>query len=369
MNVKIRLKYLVAIIRKECFQILRDPSAILLSGIFPLLLLFLYGTGLSLDNKNLSLAIVNNNYSPIANNFIQSLIHSPSFSITYGTDLREMEPLLIEGKVLGIVVIPLDFPDKTPLRIITDGSEPNTAKFVHSYVEMALHSYLAQESLAEGFPYSPPINLEVRNWFNEGLESRNFIIPGSIAIIMALIGSLLTSLVISREWELGTFESLMSTPVTIIEILLGKMIPYFFLAMGSMLICVTVATLFYNVPLRGSLWVLTATTSIFLLSSLGLGLLSSSLFKKQLPAAQMALMIGFLPAFMLSGFIFEIESMPLPIYLMTYLLPPRFFVSSLKTIFLVGNLWTEIFLDTAIIATLAFFFFFLASKITVKRLD
>ena len=194
-------------------------------------------------------------------------------------------------------------------------------------------------------------------------------IPGSLAIIMTLIGTLLTALVVAREWERGTMEALMSTPVSIVELLVGKLVPYFVLALLSMTICVFISAVLYKVPLRGSLLLLYLVTSVFLFTALGLGLLISTLTKNQFVAGQIAIVASFLPAFMLSGFIFEIYSMPQIIQFFTYIIPARYFVSALQTIFLVGNIWTLMILDLIPMFLVGLFIMMITARKTVKRLD
>jgi ABC-2 type transport system permease protein len=213
------------------------------------------------------------------------------------------------------------------------------------------------------------IRIESRFWYNPELKSRNFLVPGSIAIIMALIGTMLTALVIAREWERGTMETMMATPVTITQILLGKLIPYFIMGIGSMTICTLVATLFYGVPFRGSFFALLAATSIFLLGALGQGLLISAVSKDQFVASQIAIISGFLPALMLSGFIFEISSMPEPIQWLTHIFAARYFVTCLQTLFLTGDVWPLLLSCMGAMLLISLVFFGLTARKTRKRLD
>ncbi|MGH2639575.1 MAG: ABC transporter permease, partial [Rhabdochlamydiaceae bacterium] len=201
------------------------------------------------------------------------------------------------------------------------------------------------------------------------LKSRNVILPGSIAIIMALIGTLLTALVVAREWERGTMEALMSTTVSIWELVIGKVIPYFFLGMCSMALCVLVSVFIYDLPLRGSCLLLAGVSALFLFCALGLGLMISTLTKNQIFAYQITLIVAFLPAYILSGFLFEIYSMPKWIQLLTYIIPAKYFVQSLQSIFLVGNVWRLIWIDMIPIMTMGLFFFIITALKTVKRLD
>jgi ABC-2 type transport system permease protein len=386
-----------ALIKKEFFQIIRDPSCILVSVVLPLILLFIYGFGVSLDLNHLRIGLVLQDTGPDAQSFTESFIASPYFDVRIGRDIREFEQDLVRGSIRGIVVVPSYFSEfrriynkVAPIQVIGDGSEPNTANFVQNYVRSAFQNWQQIESMSEKpqnlsfglTPYgqlqavssgsSPQLSfvqLVPRYWFNEELESRNFLVPGSLALIMALVGTLLTALVVAREWERGTMEALISTPVRIVEILIGKFIPYFILGLFTMTMCVIIAIFLYQLPFRGSILALFLLTSAFLIAALGLGLLISTIAKNQFVAGQFSMLSAFLPAFMLSGFIFEISSMPFPIQCLTYLLAPRYFVSALQTIFLVGNVWQLFIIDIIPMLLLGLAFFVINSRKIVKRLD
>lgn len=365
-----------ALVVKEFYQIFKDPSSVLIAFIFPVVLLFIYGFGLSLDLNNINLGLVLEDTATPATSFANSLTSSRYFSMHLARDIRELEHSLVNGTIRGIVVIPSYFTrtllkneESAPIQLITDGSEPNTANFVRNYVNLTWRTWLMSEADDQGIVGGNIAQVDPRFWFNEELLSRDFILPGSMAIIMTLIGTLLTSLVITREWERGTFESLMSTPVTIVEIVLGKLIPNYCLGIASMFLCVFVATVLYQVPFRGSLLVLFISSSVFLFAALGMGLYISMKQRNQVAASQIAIIIGFLPAYMLSGFVFEINSMPLPIYLMTYILPARYFVKILQTLFLVGNVWKLIVIQTLCILLIGLFLFAQSVRSAVKRLD
>lgn len=365
-----------ALIVKEFFQIIRDPSSILISFLLPLVLMFLYGFGVSLDLNHLRIGLVMEDTSPDALSFASSLTNSRFFDVKVVRDRRDLDEDIDTGAIRGFVVIPSYFSafrerkdSIAPIQVIADGSETNTASFVQNYVANAWQNWLQQERISNKLQGLSLVTAQPRFWYNEELESRNFLIPGSLAIIMTLIGTLLTALVVAREWERGTMEAIMSTPVKITELLIGKLIPYFFLALSSMVICVLISVYFYHVPLRGSFWVLILVTSVFLFPALGLGLLISTIARNQFVAAQAALVSAFLPAFVLSGFIFEISSMPAPIRLLTYFLPARYFVSSLQTLFLVGNIWTLILYNIVPMFLIGSLFFFITWRRTYKRLD
>lgn len=365
-----------ALILKEFLQIIRDPSSILISVVVPALLLFLYGTGVSLDLNHLRIGLVMEDTAPDAQSFAKSMTDSPYFEVKIKRDRRELLGDLEKGTIRGFVVIPSYFsnfrdrPDSiAPIQVIADGSEPNTANFVFNYVQGAFLNWLQQEQISHKLRGLPLVNLQPRFWYNEELESHFFLLPGSIAIIMTLIGTLLTALVVSREWERGTMESLMSTPISINEIVIGKLVPYFVLGMLSMTICVFISVILYGVPLRGSFLLLGVVSGAFLICALAIGLLISTTSKNQVVASQIAIIVGFLPSYMLSGFLFEIASMPLPIQLFTYMIPARYFVQVLQTLFLVGNVWWLVLRNLIPIIGMALLVFMITIKKTVKRLD
>lgn len=366
-----------ALMTKEFLQIMRDPSSILITVFLPLLLIFLYGSGVSLDLNHLRVGLVMEDTAPDAQSFAKSLTDSRYFDVKIVRDRRELLDDLTRGAIRGMFVIPSYFtqfrnrPDKVaPIQVIADGSETNTANFVQNYAQGVFANWLVQEAISTGFSKEVPlITTEPRYWYNEQLESRFFLLSGSLAIIMTLIGSLLTALVVAREWERGTMEALMSTTVGIDELVLAKVIPYFVLGMISMAICVFLSVFFYGLPLRGSIVMLGLVSALFLFCSLGLGLMISTITKNQVFAYQITIIVAFLPAYILSGFLFEIDSMPEWIRLLTYVIPAKYFVQSLQTLFLVGNVWDLILLDMIPIAVLGVIFFVITGFKTVKRLD
>lgn len=371
-----RNRRLKALIIKESLQIIRDPSSILISVVLPVLLIFLYAYGVSLDLKDLRIGLVLEDTSPNTISFSRSLIDSRYFDVTVVRDRRELTEALEAGKIRGMVVVPSYFtqfrnrPSKiAPIQVIADGSEPNTANFVQNYVQGAFLQWLQEEALSSDLQGLPQIDVQTRFWYNEQLESRNFLLPGSLAIIMTLIGILLTALVVAREWERGTMESMISTSIGIVELMIGKLIPYFLLGMLSMMICFCLNVFVFRIPFLGSLWVLGFVSTAFLFSALSLGLLISTLAKNQLVAFQISVTTGFLPAYILSGFLFEISSMPLVIQWLTYLMPARYFVFCLQTLFLVGNVWKLIFYNVIPMIVMGVIFVIITAFKTVKRLD
>ncbi|OBW94953.1 ABC transporter permease [Gallibacterium salpingitidis] len=362
---------LFALVRKEMLQIIRDPSSILIAFVLPFILLFIFGYGINLDSNKMNIGLVSHSSTPLANSLTEAFTHSKFLEVKTANDRRELYGDLTTGKIKGIVVIPEPFTldllrqQTAKIQVLTDGSQPNTAMFVNGYTSGVVQTWLMQQSAME----TQGIQLKERYLFNPELKSRHFLLPGSMAITMTLIGTLLTALVIAREWERGTMEAMMATPVTITQILLGKLIPYYILGIGSMLICFLVTTLYYQVPFHGSFLTLFLATSVFLICALGQGLLISSLAKDQFVASQIAIMFAFLPAFMLSGFVFEISSMPLPVQWLTYLFSVRYYVTSLQTLFLAGNVWSLLAQGIAIMLIIGILTFLFTKRKTQKRID
>ncbi|WP_119459546.1 ABC transporter permease [Rhodospirillaceae bacterium SYSU D60014] len=366
-----------ALIVKEGLQIVRDPSSIMIAFVLPVILLFLFGYGVSLDANRVKVGLVMQDTSPVARSLASAFIHSPFFDARVDHALAPFEADLVASRIRGIVVIPPDFAeryqagdDTAPIQVIADGSQPNTASFVQNYAQGVWSTWLRQQAVQMGrSAEGGGLVLEARFWFNPELTSRNFLVPGSVAIIMTMIGTLLTALVIAREWERGTMEAMMATPVSVGELLVGKIVPYFLLGLAAMALCTGVAVLLFGVPFRGSMLALLAISAAFLCPALGQGLLISAVAKNQFVASQIALFTGFLPAMLLSGFIFEIGSMPTVIRWITVIVPARYFVSSLQTVFLAGDIWSLLLPSIAVMLAIGAGFFLLAARNTRKRID
>lgn len=342
----------------------------------PLFLLFLYGYGVSLDLNHLRLGIVMEDTSPKAQALVESFRDSTYFDLMMARDRSHVTKELVKGNLRGFIVIPSYFSEFSdnqmrvaPIQVIADGSEPNTANFVQNYVSGAFQNYQIQEQISNNIKGLPKITAEQRVWYNQELESRYFLLSGSLAIIMTLIGTLLTALVVAREWERGTMESIFSTDIRIVEIIIGKLIPYFVLGMVSMGICVLASVFIFGLPFRGSIWALTLVSSVFLFCALGLGLMISTLSKNQLVAYQTSIVAGFLPSYILSGFLFEISSMPQWIQCLTYLIPARYLVQCLQSLFLVGDVHYLLWRNMIPMLGIGLLFFVITSRRTVKRLD
>lgn len=365
-----------ALMLKESLQIVRDPSSILIAFVLPPILLFLNGFALSLDVEQLRVGLVLEDDSPEARDFADAFRASRFFEVRMATDRRELEDDLLRGSLRGMVVVPETFARdlaqatrEAPVQVITDGSEPNTANFVRNYVQGLWANWLSQWARDQGRPLSEPTRLVPRMWYNEELASRHFLVPGTIGTVLTLIGTLLTALVVAREWERGTMEAMMATPVGRLELLLGKLLPYYFLGLGSLAFCWVITVTLFGVPYRGSLAALFLVSSVFLVSALALGLFISTVSRNQFVASQAALLAGYLPAFLLSGFVFEIASMPAPIRILTYAVSASYYVPCLQTLFLVGDVWSVLLPNMAGMAVIAAVLLLVTLRKTVKRLD
>lgn len=375
-NTAFSLRRLIALCRKETYQIMRDPSSSLIAFVIPIILLFIFGYGINLDSSRLRIGILIEQPSEEAHSLVNAFAGSSFIEPTISYTRQPLIDKLQAGQIRGLIAIPADFAQKmarpnviAPIQVITDGSEPNTANFVQGFTQGVWQIWLQQRAIDRGEQAQSRIDVNIRYWFNPAAISRNFIIPGAITIIMTVIGAILTSLVIAREWERGTMEALLSTQVTRSELLLSKLIPYYFLGMAAMLLCMVVASFVMAVPYRGSLLILFVVSSLFLASTLGMGLLISTLTRNQFNAAMIALNAGFLPAVMLSGFIFEIDSMPVLVQAVTYIIPARYFVSTLQTLFLAGNIGSILLINTVFLIASAVVFIGLTALKTRRRLD
>jgi ABC-2 type transport system permease protein len=393
MSIPAPLRRLKALCKKETLQILRDPSSNIIAFILPVVMLFIFGYGISLDTPGLRVGLVLEDSSPEARLFAASLFGSPYLRVQTARTRAELAQALVRGRVRGFVIVPEDFSQKlsqpsdtVPLLIVTDGAEPNTANFVENYIRMAWEGWLQQRAAERGLPTdsgdseaggrlqaaegpAPSVTLEPRFWFNPSADSRNYLIPGSITVIMTVIGALLTSLVVAREWERGTMEALLASPATRLELLLSKLLPYYALGIISLFICVGVSVFLLGVPFRGSALVLWLVGSLFLGSALGLGLLLSTVTRNQFNAAQAALNAAFLPAVILSGFIYEIRGMPPLIRAVTYAVPARYFVTAMQTLFQAGDVWVVLLKSMLFLAAASAFFIGMTAVKTRKRLE
>jgi ABC-2 type transport system permease protein len=365
-----------AVMIKEGKQVTRDPSSWIIAVALPLTFLFLFGYGISLDTTVVKIAVVREDDGRDAHDLAAAVTHSRWFLAVPAVDRRAGERLLQDQNVKAVVIIPAQFgrmlhaeDTRAQVQVLVDGAEPNTANFVHGYMNAIWNGFLAARAMQQGAPVPVPVSVEARYWYNANAESRWFLIPGSMTVIMTLLGTLLTSLVIAREYERGTLEALYATPLTRGQILIGKTLPYFVLAMVSMAVCVLTALLLFRLPLRGSLLTLGLVSAMFLVPALGQGLLISVTMKTQMAAAQLGLMTGYLPAMMLSGFLFDINSMPAWLRPVTYLIPARYMNISLQTVFLAGDVWAVLVPNMLFMLAVGALFFGLTWRRLQKRID
>jgi ABC-2 type transport system permease protein len=363
------------LIRKEFLQIFRDPSSIAIAFLMPLVLLLLFGYGVSLDSESIPVALVVEKPGAETASFTAAFHKSRYFVPAPFSTTRDAEAAMMAGRVNAIVVLRQDFaqrlrgPDGAPIQLIVNGVDANTARIISGYVDGVWGKWLEHIALARGESLAMPVQIEQRVWFNSELRSRNFLVPGLVAIIMTLIGALLTAMVMAREWERGTMEALMVTPVTMREVILGKLIPYFILGMGGLALSVAMALWLFEVPLRGSPWLLFGASALFLLTALGMGLFISTIARSQFVAGQIAIITTFLPAFLLSGFIFDIGSMPHIVQNITHVIAARYYVAILQTVFLAGNVWSVILPNMLALAGMTVIFLGLTYLKSRKRLE
>lgn len=368
------MKILLALIKKEIKQILRDPSSIIIAFVLPLISIMIYMYGINLDSVKVTMGIKNDDPTPEVATLVKSFGHSKYVNSIYFDNIKDIEAAITRSKIKGAVIIPNDFSTKlargqnADLLVITDGSEVNTANYVQSYATAIANNWLISSKYASSVN-QPAINAEIRTWYNPDLNSHYFIVPGSIAITMTLIGILLTSLVVAREWERGTMEAMLSTSVKTIHIVLGKYIPYFILGMLSLAFNIFLCVVIFQIPFRGNYLVLLLVSGLFLFTSLGIGLNVSSVLKNQFLASMVAMSVGFMPALMLSGLMFPINSMPVFFQHLTRILPPRYYVSFIESEFMAGTV-PEIVIANAIYLTILGLILFAAVyKNTSTRLE
>lgn len=363
------------LIRKEFLQIIRDPSSIAIALLLPVVLLILFGYGVSLDAKHIPIAVVLEDKGPEAKNFAGQLGGSDYFAPRTVSDMGAAEAQMMRREVKGIVRIRENFSREIKtgsaagIQVIVNGVDANYGRLVLGYLQGAWEKWLEQTARIHGQRLSVPVQVDYRIWFNSEVRSRNFLVPGLIALIMTLIGALLTAMVMAREWERGTLEALLVTPARMGEIILSKLAAYFLLGIGGMLLSVAMALYLFHVPLRGSFAVLLVTSSLFLLVALGMGLLISTLTKNQFVAGQVAIIVTFLPAFLLSGFIFDIASMPWIVRGITHVIAARYFVAILQTVFLAGDIWAIILPNALALGVMAAIFLGLVWRKSRKRLE
>lgn len=340
-----RIARLLAVARKEVIQIRRDPRSLGMAFVIPMILLFLFGYALTLDVDNLKTIVYDQDRTTVSRAFLARFEESRYFTVVaVARNYEDVSWALDSGKAQVGLVVPRNFARdlelgrEVPVQALLDGSDSNTATIAISYLEAIGGRYsnqivLEQAGLARR---NPPVENRLRVWYNPELQSKNYIVPGLIAVIMMVIAALLTSLTIAREWERGTMEQLIATPIRVPELVLGKLLPYFGIGFIDVALSALAGTLVFRVPFRGNVALFLGLSLIFLLGALSLGMLISIKAKSQLVASQVAMVATFLPSFLLSGFMYDIGNMPGWLQAITYAFPARYFVTILKAIFLKG---------------------------------
>lgn len=363
-----------AVARKEFLHIWRDPRSLIIALALPALMLLLFGYALSLDVDRIPTLIYDSDKTPESRELLARFQGSRYFQVLGSADnYQTVERRIDSGECLLAVIIPQDFSRNllkgTPVQVqlLIDGSDSNTASIARGYAEALLGNHrlalLSEAQSQKGTVSLPqPVQAHIRIWYNSELESRNYIVPGLVAVILMIIAALLTSLTIAREWEMGTMEQLLSTPVRPAELVLGKMSAYFTVGAADTLIAVLIGVTLFQIPFRGSLFFLAASCFIFLFGTLCWGILLSALARTQLMAYQLGIITSFLPAFLLSGFIYDIENMPTPIQIFTYLVPARYFIRILKGIFLKGIGFEILAIEVGFLTAFAALVFWLATR-------
>jgi ABC-2 type transport system permease protein len=372
---------LLAVAKKEVVQILRDSRSLIIVVIMPVTLMLLFGYGVNLDLKGLPVYVCDRDGSQQSQDLLKHFQASEYFHVVRVVDgYPAIAKALDDGHAKMGIVIPWDFSLRLraggPVQVqaLVDATDDNTANVLIGYAQAVVQGYSAEVQInwlhERGQSLQPAaMSVETRTWYNEDLESSAFIIPGVLALVMSVIGAFLTSLTIAREWERGTMEQLISTPVSAMEIMLGKLAPYFVLGMFDVIVCAAIAIYWFHVPFRGSYLTLLASSALFLVVVLSLGFFISVLAKSQFAASQIALLITFLPAFLLSGFLFSIEQMPVVLQWITRILPARYYVSVLKQIFLKGTPTAMLSADLIPLAVFALALALLATRSFHKRLE
>jgi len=375
------LTRLLAIARKEVVQILRDMRSLVIVVLMPAVLVLLFGYGVNLDLKGLPVYVYDQDGSQQSQDLLKHFQNSKYFTIArVAASYPEVTRALDDGSAKMAIVIPWDFSERlrdgrpVEVQALVDASDDNTANVLIGYSQAVIQGYSAQIQIdwlrRRGLAIQPSaLSVETRTWYNEDLESSAFIIPGVLALVMSVIGAFLTSLTIAREWERGTMEQLISTPVSAMEIMLGKLAPYFVLGMIDTAMSAAIAIYWFDVPFRGSFVTLAVASAMFMVVVLSLGFFISVLAKNQFAASQIALLITFLPAFLLSGFLFSIEQMPIALQWLTRILPARYYVSVLKSIFLKGTPASMLYADLIPLAIFMIVLALLATRSFHKRLE
>ena len=376
------LRRLIAIAYKETLQIWRDPRSLAIALLMPLMQMGLLGYGVSLDIKRVPLCVYDQERSQLSREVVDSFTASHWFqpvAVLYSD--RDLRAAMDRGSCIAALVIPVDFSrtlfttGQAEVQTVFDATDTNTTNVAIGYAQGITAQLNAdinacwQAAHGEKAQTIGTVDLSPRVWFNEGLDSRNFIVPGVVAVILALVGSQLTSLTVSREWERGTMEQLISTPVTALELMFGKLAPYFALGLLDAAFCLGATAFWFHVPFRGSLFTLIVTTALFAVVILGIGYLLSVRIHNQLGASQVALLLTMLPTTMLSGYTFPIDQMPGPVRVITWVVPARYYVTILRAVFLKGSSLLELAIPVTALLIYAAIIIGLAARAFKKSLD
>jgi len=373
---------LFAIAYKETLQVWRDPRSLAIALLMPLMQMVLLGYGVSLDIRRVGLCVYDQERSQISRELVERFTAADWFRISAKLgDEPAVREAMNRGECIGVVTIPVNFSrvlastGTASVQTVFDATDANTTNIATGYaqgmVAEVTAAFGAQWDASHGMPPRSVgvVDLEPRVWFNEGLDSRNFIIPGVVATVLGLVGAQLTSLTVSREWERGTMEQLISTPVTAMELMIGKLVPYFAIGLFDAAFCLCAAAFWFDVPFRGGLLTLVATTALFTLVVLGIGYLVSVKIRSQLGASQVALILTMVPITLLSGFTFPIDQMPPAIQGFTLIIHARYYITILRAIFLKGSTLTELMVPVLALLLYATVIAWLAARAFRKRLD
>ena len=375
------LTRLLAVARKEVIQIVRDARSLMIVVIMPVTLMLRFGYGVNLDLKGLPIYVFDRDGSQQSQDLLKRFQASEYFKIARVVDsYPEIARALDDGHAKMGIVIPWDFSQRLrsggPVQVqaLVDATDDNTANVVIGYAQAVVQGYSSEVQIdwlrERGQSLQPAaVSVETRTWYNEDLESSAFIVPGVLALVMSVIGAFLTSLTIAREWERGSMEQLISTPVSAMEIMLGKLAPYFVLGIFDVIVCAAIAIYWFQVPFRGSYLTLMVSSTLFMVVVLSLGFFISVVAKTQFAASQIALLVTFLPAYLLSGFLFSIDQMPVALQWITRIMPARYYVSLLKQIFLKGTPTAMLYADLIPLAIFALLLALLATRAFHKRLE
>jgi ABC-2 type transport system permease protein len=363
-----KLRRIRALTLKETRQVLRDPSSIAIGVVVPLMMLLLFGYGMSLDINKVSVAVVDEDNSTESAALIGDFQLSPYFGVTVVHSIGEAKTMVLDRKADGALLIPPDFARRGQLggaeiQMIVNGTDANTARIMQGYAQGPVALWSAAHGAAG------PVIMVDRMWFNESNDSHYFLVPGLIVLVMTIIGAFLTAMVVAREWERGTIEALFVTPMRVGELLISKLIPYFGLGMFGFMLCLLAGQFLFHVPLCGSLFLLCFASMIYLMVALGVGLLVSTLTKSQFLASQLAMTLTLMPAMMLSGFLYDLRSMPVFIQWITYAMPARYAIALLQTLYLAGNVGSVVWLNLGILTAIAATMLVLTRLATRKQLS